>query len=210
MDTIAKLLDGHKTFKQDYYPAHAELFAQLATGQQPKVMLITCADSRITPDILFGTPPGELFVLRNVANIVHCYDEDKADFSTRSAIEYAVQHLAIEHIVILGHASCGGIAALMQQEQGKPTGEFISPWLECAQPAAKEILSQCQEADAAQQNYQCELASIQRSLQNLETYPWVKDKLQAQQLQLHGWHFSISTGDLYCYDESQQKFIQQV
>lgn len=209
MDTIKEVLQGYSAFKEEYFKQHTALFQQLTTeGQHPKIMLVMCADSRITPDLIFGLQPGDMFVLRNIANLVHHFQETTSDFSTRAAIEYAVQHLQIKHIVVLGHSSCGGIRALIQQaQQQQSSGQFIDPWLACASPVAERVIQTHADASLQQQCYHCELASIQHSLNNLESYPWIQNKLSSTELELHGWHFDISCGELLCYDKVQQKFI---
>ena len=162
-------------------------------GQSPKVLVIACSDSRVDPSIILGAEPGDLFVIRNVANIVPPYEHDLSScHGTSAAIEYAVNHLQVEDIVILGHSHCGGIRALVDDRENDHT--FIDNWIYIVEDAKFEAAHR--HLDHEESCAFCEKAAIGISLHNLETFPFVKEKLAAGKLRLHGWYFSIETGAL--------------
>ena len=187
MTEISRLLAGHRSFRQKYFVDNPELYRRLhQEGQSPKVLVIACSDSRVDPSIILGAEPGDLFVIRNVANIVPPYEHDLSScHGTSAAIEYAVNHLQVEDIVILGHSHCGGIRALVDDREN---------WIYIVEDAKFEAAHR--HLDHEESCAFCEKAAIGISLHNLETFPFVKEKLAAGKLRLHGWYFSIETGTL--------------
>lgn len=194
MTEISRLLAGHRSFRQKYFVDNPELYRRLhQDGQSPKVLVIACSDSRVDPSIILGAEPGDLFVIRNVANIVPPYEHDLSScHGTSAAIEYAVNHLQVEDIVILGHSHCGGIRALVDDRENDHT--FIDNWIYIVEDAKFEAAHR--HLDHEESCAFCEKAAIGISLHNLETFPFVKEKLAAGKLRLHGWYFSIETGTL--------------
>ena len=199
MKDIAPFLAGFKRFRQHYFDPNEQRFAALQQGQNPKVLVIGCSDSRVDPAILTGCAPGELFVVRNVANLVPPCECDIHRHGVSAALEYAVCHLEVERIIILGHSGCGGIDALMHGiPDGRPA-EFIGPWVKIAERAREQVLMELPGKDPATQSRACEQAAILVSLENLLTFPWISERVESGSLLLHGWYFDIGIGQLYSY-----------
>lgn len=199
MKDIAPFLAGFKRFRKHYFDPHEQRFAALQQGQNPKVLVIGCSDSRVDPAILTGCAPGELFVVRNVANLVPPCEHDNHHHGVSAALEYAVCHLEVERIIILGHSGCGGIGALMHGiPDGRPA-EFIGPWVKIAERARQQVLLELPGKDQTTQSRACEQAAILVSLENLLTFPWISERVESGSLLLHGWYFDIGIGQLYSY-----------
>lgn len=178
------------------------MFKELAeNGQAPKTLVIACSDSRVDPAILLDTTPGQIFVIRNVANLVPPYQPNGESYhGTSAALEFAVNHIKVENIVVLGHSKCAGIQALVDQST-KPTnpGEFsfISSWVDMASIARDQAILKHHNTACDDLYHICEKESIIASLKNLETFPWVKSKLEKNELTLHGWYVSLVDGKLH-------------
>ncbi len=184
------LLAGYRRFREGGWPARKRLFEHLAEhGQRPDVAVIACADSRVDPAMIFDAGPGEMFVLRNVANLVPPWAPDGAAHGTSAGLEFAVLGLNIRHLVVLGHGLCGGVRAL---RTGNAGGEFLGPWMLQAAPALHAALA-CTSLEA---ELAAEYAVVGLSLANLHTFPFVARRVAAGQLVLHGAHFDIRTGIL--------------
>lgn len=198
--TIERMLAGFKSFRAIYYEQRPERVADLVNvGQKPEVLLIACSDSRVDPAILTNAEPGEMFVVRNVANLVPPYQPDEHYHGTSSAIEFAVCDLLVKDIVILGHSSCGGITALVDNaETGKVPGrDFIGPWMSMAGCC----VDKGPDVDRVSRH------SIRNSLENLMGFPFVKERVEKGELNLHGWWFDLKDGILWAYDKDQDKFL---
>ncbi|WP_295641074.1 carbonic anhydrase, partial [uncultured Mailhella sp.] len=150
--------------------------------------------------------PGDLFVVRNVANLVPPYAPDGGRHGVSAALEYAVKHLRVQDIIIMGHACCGGIHALVAGSEGEDRDEFIGPWVDVARHALEKVNEAMPGADAADRARACELWNVRLSLDNLLTFPWVKDAVEKGGLSLHGWYFDLQSGELLEYDSSHQVF----
>jgi carbonic anhydrase len=198
---LDRLIAGFKAFRARYFEQRPELFERLAArGQNPEVLVIGCSDSRADPAILLGTEPGELFVIRNVANLVPPYEPDGHYHGTSSAVEFAVRDLAVKHIVVLGHSGCGGIQALVAASQGKLKGrEFIAGWVSLV---AKAVPA----GSHPKHTQEMEQAAIRVSLENLLTFPWLRAKVQDGGLTLHGWWFDLDAGQLWGIDAPDAEF----
>ncbi|MFG1416841.1 carbonic anhydrase [Xanthobacter sp. V0B-10] len=208
---ISHLVEGIRRFKTRFYEDAPELMARLAQkGQSPATLMISCSDSRVDPALLSGAGPGELFVVRNVANLVPAYAPDDGLHGTGAALEYAVRDLGVDHIVVLGHARCGGIQAMLATAGGeRPPREFVGPWVEMALAASRlHIPDESAEGGSREMSldhlkqvpYLAERASVLGSLDNLMTYPWVRERVEAGTLRLHGWWFDLDSGDLWATD----------
>ena len=201
---ITKLTAGFKRFQKRWY--HDEnLYQDLRHGQNPHVLLIACSDSRVDPALLTDSSPGELFVIRNVANLVPPYTNDHGFHGVSAAIEYAVKHLKVKDIIVMGHASCGGIRALVEGS-GEENDEFIGPWVSLAQRAWQQVQVSLPHASKADQIHACELLSVKLSLESLMTFPWVKSQVEQGSIKLHGWYFDLHTGELLEYDAEMDVF----
>lgn len=202
---ILKLLAGFRRFRTKYYSNEKSLYTKLAAGQAPKTLMIACSDSRVDPAIITAASPGEIFVVRNVANLVPPYETQGRYHGVSAAIEFAVVNLQVENIIVLGHRQCGGIRALMSESIGSTTS-FISQWVQIAISAKEKILKEKSAADFEEQCRHCEMESIAVSLENLKTFPFVQEALMAQKLELHGAYFDLESGEMLDYDHQQKAF----
>ncbi len=195
---MQRLIEGFRRFRATYYREHRAVFDALAAhGQWPRAMVIGCADSRVDPQLMFGAAPGDIFVVRNVANLVPPYRPDGAYHGTSAALEFAVRGLRVEHIVVLGHARCGGIGALLRGPAADGGGEdFIGAWMGIAAPARERALAAAAGAPPEAVQRACEHEAIRLSLDNLTTFPWVRERVTRGDLALHGWYFDLEAGDL--------------
>ena len=189
---MERLIEGYRRFRETYWSQNKDVFEALAAGQSPRAMVITCADSRVDPQMIFDAKPGEIFCVRNVANLVPPYAPDSDHHGTSAALEFAVRSLKVEHIIVLGHARCGGIRALLE---GGEQGDFIGRWMEIAAVARERALTAAATASETVQHL-CEHESIRITLDNIMTFPWVAERVHAGLLQLHGWHFDFERGEL--------------
>ncbi|MEI2386826.1 carbonic anhydrase [Breoghania sp. JC706] len=201
------LLSGYSRYRDKSFLPNRQALEDLAIyGQKPKVLVIGCCDSRVTPEAIFDVGPGELFVVRNVANLVPPYEEHGDYHGTSAALEFAVHGLKVEHIVVLGHARCGGIAAF-RAEDAEPLspGDFIGRWITLLQPAARTLA--CNPVDhGLEPQMSMEFAGIRQSLKNLRTFPWVESLEAKGRLALHGAWFDIRTGQLKIMDRETSLF----
>lgn len=190
MTEINKLLNRYQQFYNEYFVDTPELYQQLVKeGQSPKTLIIACSDSRVDPSILFKSEPGELFVIRNVANLVPPFESDFSHcHGTSAAIEYAVRHLKVENIIVLGHSHCGGIKTLVDKHNHQHN--FIDAWLSIADTVAQN------NCDSGNRYCTCEKEAIKLSVDNLKTFPFIYDAVLNQNLQLCGWYFCIENGTL--------------
>lgn len=198
MRDIAKFLSGFKVFQRTYFCGDNELFSDLNRAQNPKVLVIACSDSRVDPALLTGCEPGDMFVVRNVANLVPPYEDAPGRHGVSAALEYAVKMLEVEHVIVLGHSCCGGINALMSPKR-QELGEFIAPWVKIAEPALNEVESKLPGIDEPLRQRACEQAAVLVSLENLLTFPWLWERVMQQRVYLHGWYFDMQKGELLSY-----------
>lgn len=198
----ARLLQGYAEFKTGRLPQERSRFQEMAeNGQRPEIMIIACCDSRVSPEVIFDARPGELFVVRNVANLVPPYAPDGELHGTSAALEFAVQALKVKHIVVMGHGRCGGVHAYVRrtrnpgEEDALSPGDFIGRWMTLITPAAESLPPQNDESD---HDYAERLAvtSIRNSIENLLTFPCVDILHGRGQLQIHGAMFDVQTGEL--------------
>ena len=192
------LLDGYRSFKGDRYAReHARYHALAEQGQKPETMVIACCDSRSAPETIFNAAPGEMFVVRNVANLVPPHEADGTYDGTSAALEFSVQGLKVRHIVVLGHGRCGGIrAALHPSAEPLSPGDFIGKWMKLLGPVASEVAA-CGSMTDAERQTALEHASIRHSIANLRTFPCVSILEERGRLSLHGAWFDIADGDLW-------------
>lgn len=197
------LIEGYRHFRKTYLKQNQPLFKLLANGQSPQAMIIGCCDSRVEPSLIFSTPPGEIFTLRNIANLVPPYEPDGTYHGTSAAIEFAVKALKVKDIIIMGHSCCGGVKALLDGQQG----EFVGPWMQIAAEARTHVLAAGESDDHDILQERCEQENIRISLRNLRGYPWVAEAEATGVLGLHGWYFDIEQGRLYTLDHNSLNFI---
>ncbi len=207
MADVTHLITGFADFQKQYFGASSDLAERLRQGQNPQALLIGCCDSRVDPALLTACNPGDLFVLRNIANLVPPYVKNDDYHGVSSTIEYAVCHLGVTDIIVMGHSNCGGIGALLESAQGEPVGEFIGTWVNIAASARDKVLKEMPDATPEQQARACEKEAILVSLRNLITFPWVKDRVASGRLSLHGWYYNIFTGQLKYYDPILAEYV---
>lgn len=209
MPATDKLLAGYQRFREGYYQEHKEQLVKLAKeGQAPKIALISCSDSRVEPSVILDCDPGDLFVIRNVANLVPPCESNDSLHGTSAALEFAVTGLEVESIVVLGHTQCGGIKALMDTPASNSSDTFIGKWMHQLESVRHEIL--CDESiDDQDERYNCcERKGIKHSLENLMTFPWVKERVENGTLKLHGWRYDLSRSLLCEMDTETGEFIR--
>ncbi|WP_342265740.1 carbonic anhydrase [Cardinium endosymbiont of Philonthus spinipes] len=195
-DDFKKILQGYKAFRNKYVDADPSIMHSLhRNGQQPKIMVIACCDARVDPALILQCDPGDLFVVRNVANIVPPYEQDKGHHGTSAALEFGICLLDIAHLIILGHSQCGGIKALLENGDVKQD-DFITNWVSLIKtPNFKNH----QADDYAK-------LSLAQSYENCITFPWIKARTQTGKLTIHLWFFDIQTGQIYTYTKDTQSY----
>ncbi|MGE0006971.1 MAG: carbonic anhydrase [Parvibaculaceae bacterium] len=199
----SRLLEGYANFRAGRYAAETERYLKLGEGQNPPIMMIACCDSRSAPETIFDAGPGEIFVVRNVANLVPPYEPDGRHHSTSAALEFAVLQLGVQHIVIMGHGRCGGIKAIVEAGDPLSTGDFIGKWL----AGLRDVAAVVEEGESAAARVTAvERASVEHSLDNLRTFPWIRVREIKGQLTLHGAWFDISQGELNVYFEAERRW----
>lgn len=207
---VKLLKSGFKRFQKRWFQDDDALYRSLRKGQNPHALLIACSDSRVDPALLLDCRPGDLFVVRNVANLVPPYTHDDGFHGVSAAIEYAVKHLEVKEIIVLGHACCGGIRALVDEAEGHGVhgepDEFIGPWVAVARKALEHVKAEMPQADREAKAQACELWNVRLALESLLTFPWIKSRAEAGQLALHGWYFDLRRGELWEYDPKREKF----
>ncbi|WP_262298761.1 carbonic anhydrase [Microvirga sesbaniae] len=201
-----RLTEGYRAFLDERFPREKNRFETLAEkGQAPEVMVIGCCDSRVSPEVIFDASPGELFVVRNVANLVPPFETGGDYHGTSAALEFAVQALRVKHIVVLGHARCGGIRAFADETAPLSPGDFIGRWMNLIKPAGERIGPRG-DVDFSDYLTRLELAAIENSLNNLMTFPCVRILVERGKLQLHGAFFGVASGVLMVRDPETGDF----
>jgi carbonic anhydrase len=200
------LIEGYRTFASQRLPTEQTRYRELSErGQSPPVMVIGCCDSRVSPEVIFDAGPGELFVARNVANLVPVYEPDGGAHGVSAALEYAVSVLRIQHIVVLGHAQCGGIRAFIDKIEPLSPGDFIGRWMQMfIKPG--EVVEQRDRESMQDFVTRIEKAAVFRSIENLMTFPFVRNAVDRGDLILHGAYFGVAEGSLFVLDRETKEF----
>jgi carbonic anhydrase len=205
---LNRLIDGYRRFHDTGWTPRRERWSELREGQQPQTMIIACSDSRVDPSQIFDAAPGELFVVRNIAALVPPFETTPGLHGVSAALEFAVQVLKVKEIVVMGHGMCGGCkAALTQELRGAERGDggFIADWIglldEAREPIADQLGTEGRPAERAM-----EQAAVRVSLENLRTFPCIRSKLRAGELNVRGAFFAISDGELHLLDEASGEF----
>jgi len=205
MSLPPRLIEGYEAFRSGRLPAEQDRYRELAErGQSPEIMVIGCCDSRVSPEVIFDARPGELFVVRNVANLVPPYSPDGTYHGVSAALEFAVGALRVKHIVVLGHAGCGGVRAFAGNSPPLSPGDFIGKWMSLIAPAAEQISSL---ADHPDYLTRLEQASIANALDNLMTFPNLRKLIERGHVSLHGAYFGVATGELSVLDPESGDFV---
>ena len=205
---LSKLIEGYHRFREHDWARERERWSELAEGQSPGVMILSCADSRVDPAQIFDARPGEMFVARNIAALAPPYETSRGFHGVSAALEFAVTQLEVGEILVMGHGLCGGCAAsLTGQFDGTEPGEghFIADWVRMLDDARDQVRARHPELNA-QAFEDMEREAVKVSLANLRTFPWIAEREEAGTLTLHGAHFSIAEGRLYVLDEAEESF----
>lgn len=208
MSATDKLIAGYQRFREGYYKENREQLLKLAEeGQSPKIAIISCSDSRVDPSVILDCEPGDLFVIRNVANLVPRCESDDSLHGTSAALEFAVTELKVESIIVLGHTQCGGIKALMDTPRCDSKDTFIGKWMQQLSGVRQEIINNKTVTTQEERYSCCERKGIQHSLKNLMTFPWLKERVEDGSLQLHGWRYDLTNSKLCKMNDNKGEFI---
>lgn len=204
-ESIMKILAGFKNFREKFFKQQ-DFYQELrVSGQSPQTLVITCSDSRVDPSILFETNPGDIFVVRNVANLVPPFEQGGGYHGVSAAIEFAVQNLKVKNILVIGHRQCGGIRSLMDTSNSD-SNSFVSQWMKIAEGAKNRVLKSHANLDFETQCVHCEKEAIVSSIENLRSFPFISEKESSYQLQILGLYFDLELGHLQMYFEETKKF----
>ncbi|WP_263263558.1 carbonic anhydrase [Pseudomonas sp. RIT-PI-S] len=203
-EALKHIVDGFRHFHQEVFPQQQALFKKLATAQRPRAMIITCADSRIVPELITNSSPGDLFVTRNVGNVVPPYGQMNGGVST--ALEYAVMALGVQHVIVCGHSDCGAMRAVLNPDslERMPT---VKAWLRHAEVAKTVVHENCSCGTEAETMAVLTEENVIAQLQHLRTHPSVAARLASGQLFIHGWVYNIETSEIKAYDAEQDRFL---
>ncbi|MBS0359383.1 MAG: carbonic anhydrase [Proteobacteria bacterium] len=195
-NSFKKILQGYAEFRDKYVHGDTSIMHYLSHhGQKPDIMVVACCDSRVDPALILQCEPGDLFVTRNVANIVPPYEKDEAHHGTSAALEFAIRFLQVKHLVLLGHSQCGGIQALLEGSDSN-NNDFITSWVS----VIKTEHCNPQSVD------DCAKVALNQSYQNCLTFPWIKERVLQNKLKIHLWFFDIKTGQIFTYCETEKKY----
>ncbi len=201
-----RLYKGIWNFQRTYFREKEDFFRRLSEGQSPDVLFITCSDSRVDPNLVTQSRPGELFIVRNVGNIIPPYGAIKDKNSVAAAIEFAVLDLKVKDIIICGHSNCGAMQTLYRDEKELDNMPHLREWLQMADSVKSMILKHYSDASEEIRQRVTEEENILFQLNNIQTYPFVLEALSAGALHLHGWYYNIGTGSIYFYNSSEDVF----
>ena len=208
MARLEQMIDGYRRFRETGWKRERERWSQLAEGQNPKIMVLACSDSRVDPSQIFDARPGQMFVVRNVANLAPPFETSHGYHGVSAALEFAVTQLEVEELLVLGHGSCGGCAAALTgqfDDADHGQGHFIATWVDILKDARDSVRAKHEALDE-EAFLAMEREAVKVSLANLRTFPWVIERERAGRVSLHGGHFSISEGRLYLLDEAEGEF----
>jgi len=202
-----RLVEGYRQFADGRLRHEQDRYRELAeAGQSPEVMVIGCCDSRVSPEVIFDARPGELFVVRNVANIVPPYEPDGHAHGVSAALEFGVAALKVKHIVVLGHARCGGVKAFAEQAEPLSPGDFIGNWMRLMAPAVEKASPQ-EKLSWPDYITKLEQANVANGLDNLKTFPRLRELIASGKVAIHGAYFGVATGELLLRDETTGEFV---
>lgn len=195
--SLQKLLQGYEVFREKYVHGDQSVMQYLSYfGQQPQTMVVSCCDSRVDPALILQCDPGDLFVVRNVANIVPPYEKDDSHHGTSAALEFGICYLGVKHLILLGHSQCGGIQALLSTDRGSQN-DFIQNWVS----VIKLDSAHAHNADA------CAKAALKQSYQNCLAFPWIGERVRQKKLIIHLWFFDIESGEIFTYSRDKDEFV---
>ncbi len=205
MQNFHELIHGFHNFKEEYFLQEKEFFDRLSHGQSPKTLVIACCDSRVDPAILLGCRPGDLFVVRNIAALVPEEGKGGTHDAVMAAVEYGVKHLKVNHIIVMGHSSCGGIHALMHPEAVENEA-FIKGWVSIASPVLEELEAEVPDETEHSRHRRCEEGAVLMSIDNLLSYHWVQEAVTGGTLALHALYYDMKDGHLFIWNAEKEDF----
>lgn len=206
---IDKLIQGYAKYRDGYFRENFDLLQRLGTeGQNPRTAFITCCDSRFNPLLITNSKPGDLFIIRNVAALIPPFQEVSGWHGTSAAIEYAVRHLKVDDIIVMGHSDCGGIKSLLAEAEASDPqeGSFIPAWMSIAKQARANTLDDPEAITPERKACACEKEAVKLSLSNLKTFPWIKESIEQGRLTLHGWYYDLVSGEVLSYRPESNSF----
>jgi carbonic anhydrase len=203
---MEKLFKGIARFRREDFESHRQLFKELGRKQQPHTLFIGCSDSRVVPELITRTRPGELFMIRNVANIVPPYRKTEDFAGTTSAIEYAVHVLDVEAIVVCGHSNCGGCAALHKSPEELQHIPNVARWLDASREVKGRVAKQVVEGTPEEQEWLTEQINILVQMRNLLTYPYIRERYDQGKIEIFGWYYIIETGEIFNFNDHTETF----
>ncbi len=203
---MQRFIKGIHAFQESFFKKEEDFFKRLSERQMPDVLFITCSDSRVDPNLVTQSRPGELFIVKNVGNIVPPYDAIKDKNSVAAAIEFAVLELKVSDIIICGHTNCGAMQALYKDEKELSKMPHLRDWLKLADPVSNIVSKYYAETSAEIRQWVTEEENVLFQLQNIQTYPFVQEALKQGVLHLHGWYYNIGNGSIYYYNSSEDVF----
>lgn len=201
-----RLFRGIMEFRREEFERHRELFRELGRQQKPHTLFIGCSDSRVVPNLITGSAPGELFIVRNVANIVPPYRNTEEYVATTSAVEYAVLSLGVDTIVVCGHSNCGGCAALNKPDEELAHLPHVRKWLEVSKEVKGRVDRLMTGDTPEEREWLTEQVNVLVQMKNLLTYPYVRERYEREELRILGWHYLIETGEIYTFNDETQLF----
>jgi carbonic anhydrase len=201
-----RLFKGYMNFREEDFQSHRELFKELGRGQQPHTLFVGCSDSRVVPNLITQTHPGELFIIRNVANIVPPYRITEEYVATTSAVEYAVQELMVDSIVVCGHSNCGGCAAMNMSEEQLAHMPHVRKWLAVSKEVKGRVDRLMQGDSPEEREWLTEQVNILVQMRNLLTYPYIRSRYEEGKLNIYGWYYIIETSEIYNFNDEKEIF----
>ncbi len=203
---MKKLIQGIVEFRKGLTKQKRELFARLALGQRPDVLFIACSDSRVVPNLFASTEPGDLFVIRNMGNLIPPVESNDQENSVPSAIEFSVMTLNVSDIIVCGHSECGAMQALSQGVE-KLTCPHLQSWLKYGEESLNKLRKGVVIDPSLSQHNQLSQVNVLVQMQHILSYPSVRERVEKKQLRVHGWWFDIAQADVYCYEQSLERFV---
>ena len=201
-----RLFKGYMKFREEDFHSHRELFRELGRSQKPHTLFIGCSDSRVVPNLITQTHPGELFIIRNVANIVPPYRSTEEYVATTSAVEYAVQILNVDSIVVCGHSNCGGCAAMNMSARELEHIPHVRKWLEVSREVKGRVDRLIQGNSPEEREWLTEQVNILVQMRNLLTYPYIRRRYEEGKLNIYGWYYIIETSEIYNFNDEKEIF----
>lgn len=203
---MKKLIEGIVEFRKNLSPENRDLFAKLALGQKPDALFIACSDSRVVPNLFASTNPGDLFVLRNIGNMVPPATDSPSDACAQAAIEFSVNSLNVSNIIVCGHSECGAIQAITEGVN-KEKYPYLCCWLRYGQESYKKVKEGFILDPKLSEQNQISQVNVLQQMEHIASYPFVRERIEKHQLQIHGWWFDIAQADVYCYEKQINQFV---